>query len=185
MLMDKENITEWVNNHTEEMYGWALSRVADPEVAKDLVQDTFLAAAERYAIFKGKSSPKTWLFSILNNKIADLYRVRMMHLSNIEERVVTKYFDENGEWKESKVPHSWHDNDTHLLDNLEFQQILKKCLEALPEKWNLCIKMKYLSEMDGDEICNELNLSISNYWQIAHRAKLQLRNCVDTKWFKD
>ena len=83
------------------------------------------------------------------------------------------------------MPHSWHDNDTHLLDNLEFQQILRKCLEALPEKWNLCIKMKYLSEMDGDEICNELNLSISNYWQIAHRAKLQLRNCVDTKWFKD
>lgn len=182
--MDKTNITKWVNDYTDEMYGWALRKVSDPEMAKDLVQDTFLAAAEKYSNFSGKSTPKTWLFAILNNKIADLYRKNFSSSVNIEEQVLAKYFDGDGNWRASKIPHDWHDDEKHLLDNFDFQQILKSCLEALPEKWNICIKMKYLSEMDGQEICNTLGLSVANYWQIAHRAKLQLRNCVDTKWFK-
>ena len=36
----------------------------------------------------------------------------------------------------------------------------------------------------GEEICEELGVSPTNFWQIIHRAKLQLRECVDTNWFK-
>ncbi|MBK8710958.1 MAG: hypothetical protein IPL97_03585 [Niastella sp.] len=44
--------------------------------------------------------------------------------------------------------------------------------------------MKYLDNQDADEICNELEITKSNFWQIIHRAKLQLRNCLEFKWFK-
>jgi RNA polymerase sigma-70 factor (ECF subfamily) len=54
-----------------------------------------------------------------------------------------------------------------------------------PKKWNLCVKLKYLSGKRGEEICQELEISTSNYWQIIHRAKLQLRDCVGSNWFND
>ncbi|MCK5344766.1 MAG: sigma-70 family RNA polymerase sigma factor, partial [Candidatus Heimdallarchaeota archaeon] len=68
------NLTEWVESYTSDLYFWALHKVSDPEQAKDLVQDTFLAAAEKVQGFKGDSTPKTWLFSILNHKVIDFYR---------------------------------------------------------------------------------------------------------------
>ena len=69
-----KNLTGWVNSYTNDLYSWAFHKVSDVELAKDLVQDTFLAAAEKIDGFKGESSPKTWLFSILNHKIVDVYR---------------------------------------------------------------------------------------------------------------
>jgi DNA-directed RNA polymerase specialized sigma24 family protein len=38
---------------------------------------------------------------------------------------------------------------------------------------------------NGDEICQELDITPTNFWQIVHRAKLQLRNCVKENWFEN
>lgn len=56
------NIIQLVNQYTDELFSWASNKVFDTEQAKDLVQDTFLAAAEKIDSFKGDSSPKTCLF---------------------------------------------------------------------------------------------------------------------------
>jgi RNA polymerase sigma-70 factor (ECF subfamily) len=47
------------------------------------------------------------------------------------------------------------------------------------------VEIPNLSGKKGEEICQELEISTSNYWQIIHRAKLQLRDCVDNNWFND
>jgi len=62
------NLTEWVETYTGDLYSWALFKVSDPEMAKDLVQDTFLAAAEKIQGFRGDCTPKTWLFSIFKQQ---------------------------------------------------------------------------------------------------------------------
>jgi RNA polymerase sigma-70 factor (ECF subfamily) len=46
-------------------------RVRKPEVAEDLMQETFLAAVRGYEKFSGHSSGRTWLVGILKNKIVD------------------------------------------------------------------------------------------------------------------
>ena len=43
---------------------------------EDLVQETFLAAFKSIRKFQGDSEPKTWLFSILKNKISDYPKKR-------------------------------------------------------------------------------------------------------------
>lgn len=187
-MTDKKNtetISFWVESYTNDLYSWARHKISDTEIAADLVQDTFLAAAEKMDSFKGNSSPKTWLFSILNHKIIDYYRKKVNQPVQFDSQSFSLYFSEQGDWKESQKPKSWHepDDEQHLLDDNEFQKVLKECLDALPEKWSLCVKLKYLTEKDGETICQELQISPSNYWQIVHRAKLQLRDCVEKKWF--
>lgn len=71
------NLVKWVESFSGELYSWALYKISDPELAKDLVQDTFLAAAEKKESFRGNSSPRSWLFAILNHKIIDVYRKRI------------------------------------------------------------------------------------------------------------
>ncbi len=179
------NLSKLVENYTNELYSWAFYKVSDPELAKDLVQDTFLAAAEKMEGFKGDSSLKTWLFSILNYKIIDVYRKRIKQPIAMDDLAFSKFFDDDGSWLKTKYPKDWHEEEQHLLDDTEFQKVLKKCLDALPEKWSMCVKLKYLSGKNGEEICQELNIAPTNFWQIAHRAKVRLRDCVENNWFKN
>ena len=178
-----DKIVLWVEDFTRELFLWALHKVSDAELAQDLVQDTFLAAAEKIEKFKGESSPKTWLFSILNHKIIDYYRKKINQSVSFENQSIATFFDANGNWQESKRPGQWkEDDERNILDDYEFQMVLKKCLEALPDKWNIAVKLKYLTDKNADEICQELGVTPSNFWQIIHRAKLQLRDCVDRNW---
>ncbi len=182
-IANRINLTQWVETYTSDLYSWALYKVSDPELASDLVQDTFLVATEKMEDFKADSSPKTWLFSILNHKIIDHYRKKVNQPVALENQFLSGFFEADGDWKESRKPMDWQEDDEdHLLDNDEFQKVLKKCLDALPDKWNTAVKLKYIVEKNGEDICQELGITTSNLWQIIHRAKVQLRDCVEKNW---
>jgi len=183
--MNKGDLADWVAQYTEEMYKWATYKTSSVELAEDLVQDTFLAAAEKLSTFKSDSSPKTWLFSILNNKIIDHYRKKVRQPLIAGSQSFSDVFNEDDGWRPEKQPKEWLAEEGHLLDNEVFQVVLKKCLDALPEKWNLSVKMKYLTSKSGEEICQELGITPSNFWQMVHRAKLKLRDCIETNWFQN
>ncbi len=175
---------EWINNYTDELLSRAVYKLSDVENAKDIVQDTFLAAAKNIHSFKQKSNPKTWLFSILNNKISDFYRKKYREDKKINTDI-SSFFTETGDWKPDKQPQNWEQSGKNLLDNMAFIEILDYCLEHLPNKYNSVIKMKYYSEKTPEEICQELEISSTNMWQIMHRAKLKLRDCIENGWFKN
>ena len=154
-------------------------------MAQDLVQDTFVVAVKKIASFQRKSSVTTWLFSILNNKIVDFYRKKSKTPVSYESSFLSNFFNEDGEWRNESKPKDWNSDDGHLLDNGAFLDVLKKCMDALPESWSATVKLKYLLQKKGEEICKELDITSSNYWQMIHRAKLQLRACIEKNWFLD
>jgi RNA polymerase sigma-70 factor (TIGR02943 family) len=186
-------LKEWVELYTSEMLSWAVYKTSDQQTAEDLVQETFLAAFQAYHTFENKSKPKTWLFGILKNKIIDHYRKSFKtSTSTIEqtedEQGIQLYgflFDTNGHWKKEKSPQEWSNSSIELLDNPEFNNVLIICLNKLPIHWHAAIKLKYMEDKDATYICKELDISTTNYWQIIHRAKLQLRSCLENYWFKN
>lgn len=177
-------LDNWVEEYTAELYSWAVHKVSDSELAKDLVQDTFLAAAEKSDTYKGESSPKTWLFGILNHKIVDIYRKKSKQTVKADSELLNLYFTEDGSWIKSRRPQNWED-EKHLLDDSAFLKVLQECLSALPERWGVVVKAKYLLSKKSDEICQELEIAPTNLWQIVRRAKLQLRECVELNWINN
>ncbi|MFW5757222.1 MAG: sigma-70 family RNA polymerase sigma factor [Bacteroidota bacterium] len=176
-------ISEWVNQFTDEMFRWAYQKTSSSETASDLVQDTFLAASEKFESFKGKSTAKTWLFAILNHKIIDHYRKKAKQSTVSDDQLLSAVFNENGSWNQSNTPYDWQEEKTNLLDDTNFLKVFQQCMEDLPENWYACVKLKYILNKTGTEICQELNIAQTNYWQIIHRAKLQLRGCLEKNWF--
>lgn len=189
----KKQITEWVNLYTDDLVNWALYKTKNQAAAEDCVQETFIAALKSFHRFQGKSSPKTWLFSILKNKITDHFRSKfqqtMVHESDLQinddSSIMERWFNGNGEWLDNSKPVDWDIDEEKLLDNNDFNQILKLCLELLNEKSYLSIQYKYFEGKEGKIICKELGITPSNFWQLLHRAKLQLRDCIENRWFKD
>ncbi len=180
----KDNIISLVKTYTAELYAYSMAKVGQKEIAEDIVQETFLSAYQGYGNFQNKSSVKTWLFSILKHKIADHFRLKYKSNTEPSSHIIEKFFDENHRWKPEYRPKPWTE-DNHLLDDPAFSKTLSDCLKALPDKWSSAVQLKYLEETESKEICSHLEITSANFWQIIHRAKLQLRNCLDMKWFKN
>jgi RNA polymerase sigma-70 factor (ECF subfamily) len=186
---DSKSILEhWVNQFSDELYSWAFFKTSSKEVAEDLVQDTFMAAFHKIDTFQGKSQPKTWLFSILNNKVIDYYRLsarttkkNFSLTENSGYELSDGLFNSYGCWKSNDINAAW-DQDQELLDNPEFNSIMENCMDDLPQKWKLAVTSKYLSDKKTEIICQELEITTSNYWQIVHRSKLLLKKCLELKW---
>ena len=186
--MDTTNPTAafkyWVEMYSDNMYSWALHKTSSKETAEDLVQETFLAAVQSFDKFKGESNPKTWLFAILNNKINDHYRSSYRRPMVDGDAIFERLFNENDQWKPEERPQQWTDDTEHLLDNDEFQKTMHHCMKKLPANWFSAIQLKFMEEKNSEHICQELGITDTNFWQILHRAKLQLRKCLEFNWFK-
>lgn len=183
----KSVIEDWVNQYSDEMYSWAFYKTSSKETAEDLVQETFLSAFNKIESFQGKSQPKTWLFSILNNKVVDYYRANAKSKQNFRLSEESGFelseglFNTTENWVNKEINSIWN-QDEELLDNLEFNLVMQNCMDDLPQKWKTAVVSKYLSTKKTEEICQELEVKVSNYWQIVHRSKLLLKKCLETKW---
>lgn len=177
--------TKWVNEYGDMLYRYAMTRINDSDVAKDLVQDTFLAAWRNYNNFKGEISEKNWLYAILKNKIIDHFRKASTRLTDSLPNVADEdpYFDEAQHWSATTVPKEWNDSSDAPVMKKEFYKVLRNCKSKLKEIQDTVFTLKYIDGLDSEEICKVLNLTASNYWVLIHRAKLQLRACLEKNWF--
>ncbi len=187
MENNKQNINPatWVENYGDALYNYAAFRVNDTMTAQDLVQDTFVSAIKAAENFRGDSSEKTWLFSILKRKIIDFYRKSStkneINESQYELPFKTSGFFE-GHWNTSRAPAEWRFTSDGRLNQTEFQAVMEYCLSLLPDKWKAVFVMRVVEEMESDEVCKEMNCSSSNLWVILHRARLKLRECIENEW---
>jgi len=173
---------KWVHDYSDMLYRYALPRVNDSNVAKDLVQDTFLAAWRNHDSFKGEISEKNWLFTILKNKIIDHYRKASTRLTESLPESGEPFFDEEEHWQQQTGPKDWGIDYNQPVERKEFYDVLNRCKKKLKDIQATVFSMKYLDGMDSEEICKVLNITPSNFWVLMHRAKLGLRACLEKNW---
>lgn len=181
---------DWVDAHGDYLYNYAFSRLKNQVSAEDVVQETYLAALKSKESFAGQSSLRTWLVGILRHKIADHLRssFRKSKSENelIEVSELEKTFWEKGKWtghwNNQLVPSNWGDNPEGILQQKEFWEALDGCLKKLPTRLHSVFVLYQMEEQSTGEICKELEITPTNLWVMLHRARLQLRRCLELSW---
>jgi RNA polymerase sigma-70 factor (TIGR02943 family) len=178
---------KWVARYADYLYSYALARLNDDELARDLVQETFLAALEKKDGFRGDCSERTWLTAIMKYKVIDIYRKKAGSFKARDEygTPVTEieFFDaDKHHWKEEHWPAPFGTEEHDPLHNKEFMNVLQRCLQKLPPLWISVFRMKHMDGEGTEMICQELRISSSNFWVIIHRAKVNLRSCLQKNW---
>ncbi|MBN4062131.1 sigma-70 family RNA polymerase sigma factor [Bacteroidales bacterium AH-315-I05] len=190
----KSEPSQWVELYSDYLFVYAFARVHKKEVAEDLVQDTFVSAIKAKDSFQQKSTERTWLTSILKNKIIDYYKKKSTQSeisigADEDSENPNTFFETEGSrqgmWQVDARPGFWDTDYKTPVEKIEFYTILNQCLENLPEQWAAVFTLKNMEDFDAQEICKELNISSSNYWVIMHRSKLQLRDCMSKNWFAE
>ena len=175
-----DNPESWVDSYGDFLYRFALSRVKDPAVAEDLVQETFLAALRARENFKGQSAGRTWLIAILKHKIVDHIREKIREPSSNKIETPSDTFDELGHWQ--VPPGKWAVNPGKLYEQKEFVNVLYRCLAELPERLAEAFIKREVDGLSTAEICKELGITATNSWVMLYRARMSLRSCLENKW---
>jgi len=184
-----ENPESWVDQYGDFLYHFTLSRIKDPSIAEDLVQETFLAALKARKNFQGRSTARTWLIAILKHKIVDHIRKQVReHTSDKLESMlntaandpVDSSFNDEGDWRIR--PSKWAIDPMKLYEQKEFMDILYQCLGELPERQAEAFMMREIDGFSTEEICKVLNISATNSWVMLYRARMWLRRCLENSW---
>ncbi len=174
----------WVDEHGDYLFRYAMSRLRNHDSAEEVVQETFVAGLKAIEQYAGKGSVRAWLLGILKRKIIDHVRMRQRAISvaDIEQsdNITEILFDERGSWRED--PRIFGQRPDAALDSEEFWSVLKGCLEGLPERQRNVFVLREIEDTSSNEICNDLEITRSNLWVLLHRARLRLANCIKNKW---
>ena len=177
----------WVDEHGQYLFRYALPRVRDRHWAEELVQETFLAALKSIGSFRGESSPRTWLVTIMRRKIADFYRKRNREPEaqsiDASDPVIDSWFDQQGGWL--REPSRCEIDPAELHERSDFWIVFEKCLGKLPERQAEAFAMRVMDDRKPDDVCKVLSITPTNLWVLLHRARARLRACLETNWFQD
>lgn len=177
---------KWVDLYADYLFNYAITRVDNHDLAKDLVQETFFSGIKGKDNFRGQAAERTWLISILKRKIIDHYR--KINSAKGQKEVRMNFYEngaKKGNWLEERAPMHWGNEADKKIENSELKGTLEKCIDNLPEKHKMVFLLKTVQNFETEEICNELDISASNLWVIVHRARLQLRRCLEENWFQN
>jgi len=173
----------WLADHGDSLYRYALGQLRDHQVAEDLVQETLLAALKARNSYSGQASVRTWLIGIMRRKAVDEFRRRgrQVDAKQNDATAIESFIDARGKWK--FAPRAWGSDPSQLAENQEFWAVFANCRGQLPPTLAEAFGLRELESLDIAEICNILEITATNLSVRLHRARLALRQCLEKHWF--
>lgn len=175
----------WVDRYGDYLYGFAMSRLRNPDAAHDCVQDTFLAAIKALDRFDGSRDIKFWLRGIMRNKIVDQIR-RSVKENKVDIQAEDEALIESFWFKYSGIattnPDPWQFNPRKHYDNSEFWVIFDRCIQQVKEPARQAFILRVLEDLSTEEVCKVMNISSNYLWVLLHRARAQLKTLIEANW---
>ena len=169
------------------MLRFARSILSDRETAEEVVQDTWLAAIRGLDRFEGRSSLKTWIFSILANVARTRVKrerrtVAFSSISEIESPI-DKLAAEAERFSEDR--HAWmspprrqkQTPEDHLLSTEAVTRI-DAALQSMPPRQAEVVTLRDIEGWSAKEVCQTLGLTASNQKVLLHRGRARIRTAL-------
>lgn len=177
---DHASFTALVREHHGAMLSLAQSIVGD--WADEVVQDAWLSIYRKLPGFEGRSSLRTWIFTVVRNQALTRLRKekRVTSLDTAGENRADDDgpFTPDGRWQHP--PETWPlDTPEALLEETELRNCLNRALENLSADQRAVFTLRDLQQLDADEICNILDISASNQRVLLHRARAHMMKTIN------
>lgn len=189
---DEAAFTSLVDRYHGSLTRLAMAHVPDRSIAEEVVQETWLAVFEGLDRFEGRSSLKTWIFSILTNKaktrgVRESRHFAFSEVGALEEEAAVPTVDPArfrtaGHWAGywAAYPQPWDDETPErLLVSKEGTAFLEQAIAALPQNLRRIITLRDVEGMSSKEACNVLGVTETNQRVMLHRARSQVRRALE------
>jgi RNA polymerase sigma-70 factor (ECF subfamily) len=158
-LRDRAAFGELYRRHLPRVYRYALARTSDAEQAQDVTAQTFLAALEGLASYRGTGTFVAWLLTIARHKAVDLTRSRRQAAPL-----------EQAEALASQEPSP----ERVVAARLELEQV-RRVLHGLAPDRAEAFALRIFGELSAAEAAAVLGKSEAAVKMLVHRAVRDLR----------
>ncbi len=138
---------------------FARKRVADPELAADVVQDSLLKAMKSASTVQDDENVVAWFYRILRNSITDLYRRRATQTKMLD-RLAYEVSPDSDEYS-------------------EYCQCMDGVINALKPEYATVLREVDLKERPIVDVAGQLKTTVNNLTVRLHRARHQLRERLE------
>lgn len=145
-----------------------LSNINEP-TAEDILQEVFMKAYRNLRDFDSRLKFSSWIYRIAHNETISFFRKRKARPEtvNIENEDLVHFlkssFDVHKEYKQQEI-------------NAKVQEVIKQ----LPEKYREVLIMRFIDDLDYQEISDILKKPMGTVSTLINRAKTQFRELAIT-----
>jgi RNA polymerase sigma-70 factor, ECF subfamily len=182
---DEAAMSQLVDRWSPAMFRVARSFVDSRQSAEDVVQEAWLGMLSGLATFEGRSSLRTWAFTILVNRARtrgarEARTLPQSPLASQTEQGADDWFAGPGHeaartWSSIDVSSRWDTAPERAVLSKEVLLQLDRALSALPPRQRQVVTMRDVSGMSTEEVCTVLGISAANQRVLLHRARAILR----------
>lgn len=156
-----EPVEETLLRHRTRLLGFIRSKIADPDMAEDILQEGLLRAIRSAGELREEEKLLPWFYRVLNNAIIDTYRRK-----GTESQYQTAY-----------------GQNERLLETPENDAAICECfrtvLPSLKPEYSQVIETLELANGEPETLARQLHISTNNLKVRRHRARQALRQLID------
>lgn len=188
---DEQAFGRLVADWTPPMLRVARSFVRTAQSAEDVVQDAWLGVLHGLERFEGRSSLRSWVFTILANRarsrgVKDARTVAWSQLGPEESgptvdpaRFRGPDDPYPGHWTSEGVPQRWDESPERSALAREAIAEVERALATLPERQQLVVTLRDVHGLTSEEVCAILEITPENQRVLLHRARAALRRSLE------
>ena len=156
---EKDYILEKIMiEYGNELVRLAFSYVKDVEIAKDMVQNTFIKCYKNLDSFRFDAQVKTWLYRITINECKDYLKSWNYRMVQVKSFI--------NETTKSILPST----EKAVIDKYSNEEI-KDTIFSLPKVYREVVYLYYYDSLSTEEIANVLDLPVNTVKTRLRRAK--------------
>ena len=166
---DETGLVEIIRDYKDGLIFYLYSFVGDINIAEELTEDTFVLLGTKKPRDKGKSSFKTWLYTIGRNVAIDYIR------KNAKRREVPI--------DECKELSSEAESLELLYIREERKIIVHQALRKLKSEYQQILWLVYFEEFSHKEAAMVMKKSVHNIETLVYRARKSLKSQLEMEGF--
>ena len=170
-----------VRDHGGAMLAVARRLLGNNEDARECVQEAYLTAFAKAAMFEGRSAYRTWLHRIVVNTALGLLRRRKLRGSPSIDGLLPE-FDGNG----CRIEPMWQFEEP-LERSIERKQVrlaVRTAIDALPDLYRVVLVLRDIEELSTEEVAALLETNVPVVKTRLHRARSALKKLLEAQWSK-
>ena len=164
---DRHSFERFVREHEAAVLRYIRTRTADPQLAEDALQETFIAAWRSAATFRGAGSARAWLLGIARNAVRRQYRRPAGEPDSFEplDAIAVR-----AGW--GRAP------DDSLDERIAARELVERGFERLSSEDREVLLLRDLEGFGNEDVARMLGLSLPAVKSRLHRARLRFMESV-------
>ena len=148
----------WKEYH-DKLYGFILSRVNNPSVSDDILQEVFMRILSRIDTLKDCDKLQNWIYQITRNAIIDHYR---------------------GQKKTSELPSMLTELEAETSDTVrkDINNCLMPMIESLPDPYRESIMLSEIKGKTQKEVAQKQGISLSGAKSRVQRGRAMIKDMM-------